>query len=689
MEYKKKKNKTVIIISTFIFAFIISLSIKVKDAKALKSCTITQELYVNLALELDANGNVAYVKAPDFTTSYDNIPEGAVNVHIPTTPTYGRSFTEQDCRNYINTLEERVSQGHSIDEGFCWTGNDGVEHCVNSGAGNGFVDPIVATNHGENCSGYLNSMVDTETYVRATGETDERGNPKIEVVRTDEFNITQEMLNSAILNPENNLYYLSVASVIELTYTYDAENCKDPDGGGNNGNSCVDNTDASATLSGCENGGAAQTVRMDLVTDWYNSSPEFEEEIRDTAICGGDVSEMAEAQGNANQNGHFTTGNFTNIYSGGGIELSFNYNTTAIWNYCNGNRQQSASKGAKCTRRWLKPTCSSSDYAFNYATGQCEKNIPGYCAQYAPDGVTCINYVPSQTLTEPVQCEYTSSGGYQSEGKCGGGGSKAEEMLAIEASEHISELDTTKAESYDSDEYPAKKVDIVNGKHAGYFNENNASAGSWPRGTQIAGSINYVRNESCINLYQPFNITYGNACNPENQISGRRKYFVPIKWPEEDPFKFWITNANVSIIKNMNWQLDIDCGVNCEQRIYEDPKHNDFSYKFIYRPINLSDPFPNRNAGKNWTYFMNSEEAKTTELKRDRLEYHAFFTKADISNLKASITSNRNYSDLRTIQPNGYSNELGNMISNGYNIEKVNAEYDALGKCTGKWCVIQ
>ena len=62
-----------------------------------------------------------------------------------------------------------------------------------------------------------------------------------------------------------------------------------------------------------------------------------------------------------------------------------------------------------------------------------------------------------------------------------------------------------------------------------------------------------------------------------------------------------------------------NCEINTYPRFYEEDNK---TYKFIYRPIDINNPFPNRNAGVNW-YSWYEEPANRNRLESsyDEVEY--------------------------------------------------------------------
>ncbi len=83
-----------------------------------------------------------------------------------------------------------------------------------------------------------------------------------------------------------------------------------------------------------------------------------------------------------------------------------------------------------------------------------------------------------------------------------------------------------------------------------------------------------------------------------------------------------------------------NCTVTTYPRFYNDDNK---TYKFIYRPIDITNPFPNRNAGVNW-YDWYSDTANKTKLEKSysNLEYTMEINKETSNEIK-NYNSSRNY----------------------------------------------
>ena len=92
------------------------------------------------------------------------------------------------------------------------------------------------------------------------------------------------------------------------------------------------------------------------------------------------------------------------------------------------------------------------------------------------------------------------------------------------------------------------------------------------------------------------------------------------------------------------WTIDTSCSLKVTNRIYEPPsggkENGKVKYKFIYRPINLNNPFPNRFPGVNWyTWYIaeRNKDKKTLEDSYKKLNYYSELDNKTISEIKSLI----------------------------------------------------
>lgn len=74
---------------------------------------------------------------------------------------------------------------------------------------------------------------------------------------------------------------------------------------------------------------------------------------------------------------------------------------------------------------------------------------------------------------------------------------------------------------------------------------------------------------------------------------------------------------------------------------------------FIYRPIDLNNPFPNRNAGMNWyDWYNNSQNKDRLEKSYNKLQYQITLDSKLVSEIKKynkNELNNGGYLDWKTI----------------------------------------
>lgn len=139
-------------------------------------------------------------------------------------------------------------------------------------------------------------------------------------------------------------------------------------------------------------------------------------------------------------------------------------------------------------------------------------------------------------------------------------------------------------------------------------------------------------------------------------------------------YKIEATIENMSIIKdssaredsenssrwNGDWSIKLN---NCNIDVYSLIQTESGKYKFIYRPINIKNPFPGRNAGINWyDWYKNTANKERLENTYANLDYTVLIDNVMLSKIK-EYNSNKNYFDFDTIK-NGKSTFLDNYFPN-------------------------
>ena len=228
----------------------------------------------------------------------------------------------------------------------------------------------------------------------------------------------------------------------------------------------------------------------------------------------------------------------------------------------------------------------------------------------------------------------------------------------------------------------------------------------WEPGEVIDYSIRFDLYQACIDR-RTAKVSYKPSCNNDEVDSGQL-YYVPLKQPSGAfPISIDISDVNVlkdgEIISNgkelskkyTKWPIEYECGVECQQKLYdidEDDSGNkkgDGSFKFIYRPINMTQPyielanhtvFPGgRDPGSNWIPFMYDSNAVKSKLNRNTLEYNINLTQSDIISIKNSTNTNH-YKNFNNITYKGSSNFINKEFKHIFETNTKN--YNYLGECT-------
>lgn len=165
----------------------------------------------------------------------------------------------------------------------------------------------------------------------------------------------------------------------------------------------------------------------------------------------------------------------------------------------------------------------------------------------------------------------------------------------------------------------------------------------------------------------------------ENLANINNKYYIPLN---EKEHSIKVTLENLSRLKdkqaktdsaNKNtawfgtWTIDTRCSLKVTNRLYEPSggktENGKVKYKFIYRPINLSNPFPNRFPGVNWyTWYITegNKDRKTLEDSYKKLEYYTELDNRTISTIKEYNKNHNYFSKVDTDSFGDYIKEGGN-----------------------------
>lgn len=166
--------------------------------------------------------------------------------------------------------------------------------------------------------------------------------------------------------------------------------------------------------------------------------------------------------------------------------------------------------------------------------------------------------------------------------------------------------------------------------------------------------------------------------NPGQGINN--EYYTPITYTGK--LSLYAKISNINVLKDVDgwidkWELTYDgekddsCKVNVTSRLYKPNQKSE--YAFIYRPIDLNNPFPNRNAGVNW-YDWYSIPTNKDRLKSSysKLEYQVELDNQSVSKIKEYNKNNNNYLDWKGInEETEKSDFINNYFKDNYKIERI------------------
>lgn len=175
--------------------------------------------------------------------------------------------------------------------------------------------------------------------------------------------------------------------------------------------------------------------------------------------------------------------------------------------------------------------------------------------------------------------------------------------------------------------------------------------GEFNEGETVTTTCTFLLPESIVDLGTG-KVKYTN--NPGQGINN--EYYTPITYTGK--LSLYAKISNINVLTDVDgwidkWELTYDgekddsCRVNVTSRLYKPNQKSE--YAFIYRPIDLNNPFPNRNAGVNW-YDWYSIPANKERLKSSysKLEYQVELDNQSVSKIKEYNKDNNylNWTDI-------------------------------------------
>jgi len=207
-------------------------------------------------------------------------------------------------------------------------------------------------------------------------------------------------------------------------------------------------------------------------------------------------------------------------------------------------------------------------------------------------------------------------------------------------------IDKNKPASYDSNDENDSMVDPVSGKW-------NRDRGNW-YGYEILEEVVKYNTEYTFDLDDAYikvvgnddraDITYVRPSDMSNyiKITGN-KYFVPLKYPDNEDFPVVVNLSPISFVKNIDWNIFGDCRVNVINKVFGPPDNP--GLKVVYRPIDLQNPFPKSTMSSQWS---------------------RWYTGSNVNRIKNTMSRNSIY-EISLKEGNSKDNILGMNVINGIN----------------------
>lgn len=710
------KKKIIAVSFAVAFALVLGVVLNPKEVKGDGTCSVQRTFFSMEAV--DANGKNANkdVNTTD-TTKYQKY-NGKSDVEVTDT----HPMTASECVSYYNNQQQRYDNGIATDETYCTTDEStGIESCTNSGSAqtglsssfNSALDQIDGNSVSEKCQNFV------ENYnVQADVSMNKSEGENYELVKDSlKDNETAIDINKQFNTDSGSVigdtYFVATTYVVTDTYTPGA------------GESCPDEVEkkkkreckggsGSVTFSGCTSQSKSATITYTANGTFSATEYVNEDNYKHCGIDKNTVNYFAKADITQTGGVSYSVGK-NKIHAGGGIGFAINYSVGANWVYCDEASEYGEAivtlneHTAKC----IDSSCpvAAKDCSFDKAT---LSNTAGYCDcsyicdDYDSDGewIGTSSYSSKILVDCDSISQYNLTTQYPSlapnDKKTGV--AKAEADIESQIGSGVTAPTVFAPHSNDETITSVNLTSNVNGQGQA------ATASSGGR------SFSVSINQACINKYNPFDVKYitSGSCSDYSTdyvvgyIDGGNNYYVPLKYPDKEYFTFSGSSNGLSIVNGMTWTMSYDCNVKVEQKIYNTiPSGGGSSggsggsssggsgtgsggYKFVYRPIDLSNPFPNRKPSSNWTAFVNTSlknggsGAYDKYMKRDITEYSMTLTTSTIEAIKTMNDverndKNRDYNSLNTISLDGKSALLNDIIGSSRK-----TKYNKLGECNRK-----
>lgn len=691
----KRKKSIIITFSILFFVTIMFTSIlaNAEDTDE-KLCTTEARIYFFMLGSSYKRGQGSDTST---TTFSDELPEGAEIQRVTANP---GNMTESDFEIYRSMVKGEI--------GSCsGTGANGAPICeyenyrTNSGNDTSY--------SGKYEGNYWNEHIVQPDNVNINCNPAEDGMVSCTITRTWDDNDTSQYIGEG---------HYSVPAKANIVIEYIAEDCGDDSE--EEDNAC-DSSERGINLSqgncGTTSYEGVKTVNFSLNreinegdSDYYNhksTNPVYSDKGNGTEeSCPTTIKQTLTGSANIEQIGQATiTSTPYSIYAGGGFTFDVNYIGRAKYDLC---EQINYTTSEQYADYYCPPSENVGSSQITYTPvgtngRQCQKTITttneqyiteeeyeanieyydSYCSSISYYGsyIKCTTITTSNGGTQPAEFRcataQTASGTCTySNGSLSCNGCDGQGELNTIAEEMAQYLEEPSSEDYTLTARDSNDANNSNTTVSWYdWNITSSIPSLWLPDTYATYNVDLSQKRACIDRYTA-NIRYTDTtCDEETEIDGETLYYVPLKYFGSE-FKIGVSLSEISIVNFMDWSLNANCGPSCYQKIYKE----NGGYKFIYRPIDMTNPFPNRSEGSNWITFMNDYNANANNAKnkltRNQLEYHSYLTPEMISSINSY--NNYKYPDLRSVTYQGKSSALSRFGIQ--NLEQNN--YNKLGECS-------
>lgn len=244
---------------------------------------------------------------------------------------------------------------------------------------------------------------------------------------------------------------------------------------------------------------------------------------------------------------------------------------------------------------------------------------------------------------------------------------------STEAQENINEAMQNKLKKLDKFE---ENINLtINGLDGSRLVKKCTQSGSFTPANKLITVCTFFLPESYLKELTG-NVSYSES-NDNANINN--KYYIPL---DAQKYNISVKLENLSVLSENQaktdsqkknspwfgiWTINTNCSLKVTNRIYEPSsggkENGKVKYKFIYRPINLSNPFPNRFPGVNWyTWYITegNKDKKTLEDSYTKLEYYTELDNRTISKIKEYNKINNYFNKVETDFFKDYIKEGGN-----------------------------